>query len=181
MSNAYKMKLTIRVLSFVIAILATWAVILVIKNKSLDNQIGTLQSKVELLDHKVSGLEEEKNLLTEKFSNLSSAYRLLAKAGMTSHFNTMPGNFPSGRGFATVIYKSPSCDYFILENQSGYIVAEWMSGNDPNVGDKVTGDFNSFGLRDFYNQTMDSDCSLWIDDYMLDKDDAMDNLKDNCQ
>jgi|GEM_PF-4775163 len=175
------MKRTILILILIIAFLAGWTIVLARKNNELDIQISSLQSKVDLLNAQVSDLEEQKNALAEKFSNLSSAYRTLSKERMLSHLNSSTGNLSSSRGLATVVYRSSSCDCFILENQSGFIVAEWMGGNDPDLGDKVTGNFNSFGIMDFYNETKDTDCSLWIDDYMLDKEGAMDNLKDLCQ
>ena len=165
----------------VVAILSVLSIVFGTKNKSQADQIATLDSKVYSLNTQISSLERAKNELIQKFSSLSSAYRILSKEKTLTNFNSSVGNLSVGRGLATVVYRSSSCDYFILENQTGYIVAEWMGGNDPDVGDKVTGDFNSFGLRDFYNQTLDTDCSLWIDNYMLDKDDAMDNLKENCQ
>jgi hypothetical protein len=68
----------------------------------------------------------------------------------------------------------------VTDNASGYIVAEWYGGNDPDLGDKITGDFGSFGMKDYYNQTKELDSRLWLDDYMLSKDDALEKIKDQC-
>jgi hypothetical protein len=55
-----------------------------------------------------------------------------------------------------------------------------MGGNDPDLGDKVSGNFNSFGTKDFYNQSRDRDCRLWIDDYMLSKESALEKIREKC-
>lgn len=81
---------------------------------------------------------------------------------------------------AKVVYVKSGCDYFILENLLGFIVAQHFSGADPEVGDEYIGDFNTFGLYDLYNQTQKSSSSLWLDDFMLSKDNAMEKIKDKC-
>ncbi len=39
-------------------------------------------------------------------------------------------------------------------------------------GDKVTGDFSSYGLRDFYVTSNNKQIRLFIDDYFLNKSQA---------
>lgn len=80
----------------------------------------------------------------------------------------------------TIVYKESGCDYFIVENDEGYILAEWMGGNDPDVDDIIAGDFNSYGMKDFYNLNAESGTRLWIDDYMLSKSSAMEDYFDKC-
>lgn len=146
------------------------------KIESQGKEIADLQDRNEQLEKKVAELVDISNRLNQ----------LKASASGYSFFSPRPAfhgsdySVTTGNGVAVVVYRGSSCDYFILENSSGYIVAEWMGGNDPDDGDKLTGDFNSFGTHDFYNQTKDAESNLWIDDFMLSKEDALDKIKEEC-
>ncbi len=87
----------------------------------------------------------------------------------------------SSNNIATVTYRKSGCDYFVLENNSGFIVAEWMGGNDPDLGDKIAGDFKSYGTKEFYNNTRKRDCKFWIEDYALSKESAMKKISEHCR
>jgi|JI6StandDraft_1071083.scaffolds.fasta_scaffold72730_1 hypothetical protein len=159
------------------------------KISSQKNEISDLEEKVETLEKKVSSLEDEKDDLEKKVADLTEVNNHSYQPNLSSpnYQTTSPETFYqnngqaiSGSGFAIVVYKPSSCDYFILENSSGYIVAEWMGGNDPDLGDKVSGNFNSFGTKDFFNQSRDRDCRLWIDDYMLSKESALEKVREQC-
>jgi len=82
---------------------------------------------------------------------------------------------------AVVVYRSENCDYMILENSIGYILAEWYGGNDPDLGNIIVGGFNSYGMREFYNLSRDRQVKLYIDDYRLSQDDAVKNLIEKCK
>ena len=149
------------------------------------DEISELEEKVQELEKKVTTLESEKEELEGKVSTLTEIDNSYTQNGSNSSYrNPTPQTFgessTSGRGYATVVFRQSSCDYFILENSSGYIVAEWMGGNDPDQGDRITGNFNSFGTKDFYNQSRDRDCRLWVDDYMLSKESALEKIRDKC-
>jgi len=159
------------------------------KISSQKNEISDLEDEIENLKKKVTSLEDEKDELEKKVADLTEINRNSYQPNISipNYQSISPETFyqgnsqiTMGNGFAVVVYKPSSCDYFILENASGYILAEWMGGNDPDLGDKITGDFNSFGTKDFYNQTRETDSRLWIDDYMLSKEDALEKLREQC-
>lgn len=150
-----------------------------------ERQISELHNTIRDLEEKVSTLENDNSELVKEKEQLESQVNELSNIA-THSLNTMQtfteNNIPlsPNDGYATVVYRIPSCDYFILENNSGFIVAEWMGGNDPDIGDHVTGNFKSFGTKDFYNQSRSRDCRLWIEDYSLSKDDALEKAQSEC-
>jgi len=157
------------------------------KNEDLELRISELETENENLKKKVADINEEKEELLSQFSELSkrqlNSFEQSINNSNANPLGIIDNNISSttlGRGIAVVVYKPSSCDYFILENSSGYIVAEWMGSNDPDLGDKLTGDFNSFGSRDFYNQSKDSECHLWIDDYMLSRESSLEKIQEKC-
>lgn len=176
----------ITVISIILLCFAT--IFLLVDNEKMNKQneqISELESKIQLLEKNVSNSENEKKELESNITQLQEIVKFNNKAQSFSNLNSIIPqsnieNSLTGRGFATVVYRQLSCDYFILENTSGYIVAEWMGGNDPDQGDKITGNFDSFGTKDFYNQTSDNDCRFWIDDYMLSKESALEKINDKC-
>lgn len=173
-------------------VIITLSILFGISKKKISSQqsdISDLEDKIETLEKKVSSLEDEKEDLERKVADLTEVNSHSYQPNFSSpNYQSTPsenfyqnnGQTISGSGFAVVVYKPSSCDYFILENSSGYIVAEWMGGNDPDLGDKVSGNFNSFGTKDFYNQSRDRDCRLWIDDYMLSKESALEKIREQC-
>ena len=55
-----------------------------------------------------------------------------------------------------------------------------MGGNEPDGGDVVIGNFNSFGTKDFFNKSDGQDSRLYIDDYSLTEQGAYDKLRGKC-
>lgn len=173
----------------VIASLAVWLSIAIRKITSQQDVISTQEEKLEAQEREIAVLKESNAQFEKKIAALEEIshrlYQLKTSPSSYSYPSSLPilhgrGTGTGANGVAVAVYRPASCDYFILENSSGYIVAEWMGGNDPDAGDKITGDFNSFGTHDFYNQTKDSESNLWIDDYMLSKDEVTEKLKDEC-
>jgi hypothetical protein len=78
-----------------------------------------------------------------------------------------------------VLYKS-GCSYYIVEDNMGYTLLEWYGGNNPNEGDTLVGNFNTYGMKDIYNLTADSETKVWIDDYMLSKDRVLEKYYEKC-
>ena len=159
--------------------------------KSKDDKINTLEDKVQELENRLSELENEKGELESKVSELESNNRSLGTAYYQNNYSRQySSNFNgneideheaySSQGQATVVYRKRGCDYMILENNSGYIVAEWMGGNDPDQGDNIGGNLNSYGTKELYNLSRNSKTKLWIDDYMLSKDRALEKINDKC-
>jgi hypothetical protein len=80
-----------------------------------------------------------------------------------------------------VSHKQSGCDYFVVETNSGYDVFEWYGGYDPDKGDVLVGKFSSYGMRDVYDETMDQNIKIWVEDYDLSKEDALEKLVDHCE
>ena len=62
----------------------------------------------------------------------------------------------------------------------GYALLQWFSGNSPSKGNKITGDFESFGFKDLYNITSDAETRVWVDNYFMDKDSVIERFYEKC-
>ena len=143
----------------------------------LTNENLNLKSRLEKCTTDNESLSQQRSVIRNSVygnsSNSSTTY--------SENESISEDDFYESKGTATVVFRHDGCDYMILENNSGYIVAEWMGGNDPDLGDRVAGVFNSYGTKDFYNMRRHSKSRLWIDDYMLSKNSAMDKISDHCK
>ncbi|RZK09948.1 MAG: hypothetical protein EOO46_12270 [Flavobacterium sp.] len=153
----------------------------------MENQIENLQKKVSTLESEKEELEAENRELEDDNETLvelsESIYRARSNVQMPSvipQINYSDNQISSSSNSGTVVYKPSSCDYFIIENSRGFIIAEWMGGNDPDLGDQISGELNSYGTKDFYNLTRESSGRIWIDDYMLSKESALSKIQDKC-
>lgn len=79
-----------------------------------------------------------------------------------------------------VVYIKSGCDYFIVRTASGYALLEWYEGSIPRKGDIIVGDLESYGFKDIYNLTADSDLTVWVEDYWLTRDEAMEKYFEEC-
>jgi len=66
-----------------------------------------------------------------------------------------------------VSYRISGCDYFVVTTKSAYDVLEWFGGHDPDKGDILIGEFESYGFHDIYDETADEDLRVWTEDYDL--------------
>lgn len=57
---------------------------------------------------------------------------------------------------------------------------EWYGGSIPRKGDIIVGDFKSYGFRDIYNLTTHSELRVWVEDYWLSGDEAMEKYFEEC-
>lgn len=189
-----KKQLTIFLLS-ILGLIITTGVIIDRKHK----QINDLKHEVDQKEDEISDLKKEKEELDSKVSDLEDEIASLEKKSEESDYTSQqnypysnlsvnPGSsytfqnrsYPIANGAgATVVYRKSGCDYFILENSQGYIVGEWMGGHDPDEGEVLYGSFNSFGTKTFSNSS-NSESSLWIEDYWLSKEDALEKINDEC-
>jgi hypothetical protein len=69
-------------------------------------------------------------------------------------------------------------DKYIAEFPSGFVVFEWYGGSTPDVDDDVVGDFELYGFKDVYNVSQDSEFRVYIEDYWLDWEDALELMYD---
>jgi hypothetical protein len=81
----------------------------------------------------------------------------------------------------TVTHKMSGCDYFIVETPKGYDLLEWYGGHDPDRGDVLVGEFESYGIHDIYDDTIDEELTVWVEDYDLSKGNALENLVEQCE
>ena len=73
-----------------------------------------------------------------------------------------------------VVYEGDD-DYYIVETRKGYTVLERYSGR-LYEGDKVRGELNKYNFKYLINRNNNSEVKVYIDDYMLSDDDALEKL-----
>jgi hypothetical protein len=73
------------------------------------------------------------------------------------------------------------CDYFIVATPSGYDLLEWYGGHHPDRGDVLVGEYESYGMHDIYDDTADEELTVWVEDYDLSKEDALEKLVEQCE
>lgn len=81
----------------------------------------------------------------------------------------------------TVVQKISSCDYFMVETNSGFSILEWYGGHEPDKGDKIVGPYDSYGMKTVYDVTADEEIRVWVEDYNLSKTSALEKLVDKCE
>ena len=79
-----------------------------------------------------------------------------------------------------VVYNKTGCDYYIVETISGYALLEWFGGNDPNEGDILVGDYESYGTKDIYNITADAETMVWVEEFWLSKKRVIEKYFQKC-
>ena len=79
-----------------------------------------------------------------------------------------------------VVYYKSGCSYFIVETAMGYSILEWYGGHDPSKGEVIAGDFETYGFKDVYNLTADQETKVWVEDFWLSKDRAIEKYYDKC-
>ena len=80
----------------------------------------------------------------------------------------------------TVVFRKSSCDYYVVETITGYAVLEWYGGNDPAKGDVLAGDFESYGMKEVFNLTADSETQVWVEEYWLSRRKAIEVVYTKC-
>ena len=78
-----------------------------------------------------------------------------------------------------VVKTISGCDYFIADGPSGLYVLEWFGGYDPDEGDTVEGEINSYGMKDvMYNGNLPG--RVWVEDFLESSSAAWDEIDDHC-
>lgn len=76
------------------------------------------------------------------------------------------------------------CDYFIVATKTGYAIFEWFSGALPDKDDFLVGSYSAFhtyGFHSIYDKTQDQGMRIYVEDYDLDEDDALDKFNEKCE
>ena len=76
-----------------------------------------------------------------------------------------------------VVYEGDD-DYYIVETRKGFTVLERYSGR-LDEGDKVRGELNQYNFKYLINRNRSSEVKVYIEDYMLSDDDAVEWLGKN--
>ena len=82
---------------------------------------------------------------------------------------------------AEIVLNRPGCDYFIALGNSGYYLLEWYGGYDPSEGDVIVGPISSYGLHDVYYPEFDNDGNVCVENFWLQKNQALEEYIDHCQ
>lgn len=80
----------------------------------------------------------------------------------------------------TVVRRISGCDYFMVETGTAFAVLEWYGGHDPDKDDRLVGDM-SYGMKTFAYINRDSTVKVWVEEYGLSKEDALDKLVEKCE
>ncbi len=80
-----------------------------------------------------------------------------------------------------VVHYKSGCDYYIVDASMGFALLEWYGGNDPSEGDTLVGDFDGYGMKEIYNISAGSETQVWVEDYMLSKDSAIEMYYEQCK
>jgi hypothetical protein len=81
-----------------------------------------------------------------------------------------------------VVRRISGCDYFMVQTRQDYAVLEWYGGHDPDKGDVMIGNVNSYGFKNFiYADDDDKTTKVYVEDYGLNREDALDKLIEECE
>jgi hypothetical protein len=85
----------------------------------------------------------------------------------------------SGRNQFKVVAAIRGCKYFVVEQGANYsLVEDWLCSR-PRRGDTGYGDVNNYGIKEV---TLDgSRCSIYVNDWLLNKSRALEKMADKCQ
>jgi hypothetical protein len=78
-------------------------------------------------------------------------------------------------------HRISGCDYFLVQTLLGYDLLEWYGGHDPDKGDILVGNYESYGFHDIIDETDDESIHIYTDDYQLSKADALEKLTEKCE
>jgi hypothetical protein len=80
----------------------------------------------------------------------------------------------------TVVLRVRGCSHFIADGPSGLYILEWHGGYDPDRGDGIFGNISGYGFRDVL-YTGGRDGRVYVDDYLLGKDRALEKILEKCR
>ena len=79
-----------------------------------------------------------------------------------------------------VLNKSGCSSRYVVETNKGYVILEWFGGNDPKEGNKMVGDFESYGMKTIHNVSVDSETRVWVEDFWLSRSSVIEKLREFC-
>jgi hypothetical protein len=69
----------------------------------------------------------------------------------------------------------------IVETSGGFSVLEWYGGTLFMEGNLLIGDLESYGMKDIYDIDADQEIRVWISDYWMSWEDAIDLYYSECK
>jgi hypothetical protein len=88
---------------------------------------------------------------------------------------------PAARGASIEVQlRVRRCNYFLADSPAGLILMEWYGGYDPIVRDGIMGQVDAYGFKDVLYSNGQSG-RVYVDDYMLSKDRAIEKFNDKCK
>jgi hypothetical protein len=69
----------------------------------------------------------------------------------------------------------------LVDATLGYAILEWYGGNSPSKGETVVGEFDHYGMKDIYNISQDASARVWVDDFWLSEQTAMEKFFAKCR
>jgi hypothetical protein len=80
-----------------------------------------------------------------------------------------------------VVFNKSGCrSRFIVETNQGYAILEWFGGRDPLEGERLVGDFESFGMKDVFTVPGGRNTRVWVEDYWLSISRVREKMADFC-
>lgn len=67
-------------------------------------------------------------------------------------------------------------DYYVVDTGRGCAVVEWYGGDIPSEGDELVGNLDSYGFKDVYNISSKRKTRVYVEDYLLGEDDAIEMI-----
>jgi hypothetical protein len=80
-----------------------------------------------------------------------------------------------------IVHRISGCDYFMVQTRTDYAILEWFGDHDPDKGDMLIGNISSFGMKTIHDDTTDDDVRVYVEDFGLNKTDALEKLIDHCE
>lgn len=70
---------------------------------------------------------------------------------------------------------------YLVSANSGYSLLEWYGGAELSKGQTVGGEINRYGMHDIYNLNNGREIRVWVDDWGLSSDRAIEKWREKCE
>ena len=79
-----------------------------------------------------------------------------------------------------VSFRIKGCDYYPVITKNGISILEWFGGHDPDKHDQLVGEIETYGFKNVIFLPNERQSRVWIEDYWLSNDRAIEKLRDKC-
>ena len=81
-----------------------------------------------------------------------------------------------------VVHSRAGCKgRLIVQSATGFVILELFSGIEPNEGDRLSGDLNSYGIKDLQNMSRGTNVRVWVDDFGMSRTRATEKIAAFCE